>query len=67
MIGEAPHLLDPEELESVSIEDGKQRGLYHVSTSRARSDESTADFVDSVFEVSWPLTFPLTLSLEMPQ
>ena len=52
MIGEAPHLLDPEELEDISIEDGKQRGLYLVSTSKSRSDESTADFVDSVVEVS---------------
>lgn len=61
MIGEAPHLLDPEELESISIEDGKQRGLYHVSTSQGRSDESTADFVDSVFEVPWSLTIFLSL------
>ncbi|BDA49469.1 probable BTB/POZ domain-containing adapter for CUL3-mediated RhoA degradation protein at N-terminal half [Coccomyxa sp. Obi] len=56
MIGEAPHLLDPEELESISIEDGKQRGLYHVSTSQGRFDESTADFVDSVFEVHKSVT-----------
>ncbi|KAK9905022.1 hypothetical protein WJX75_007970 [Coccomyxa subellipsoidea] len=56
MIGEAPHLLDPEELEDISIEDGKQRGLYHVSTSKSRSDESTADFVDSVVEVHQHVT-----------
>ncbi len=54
MIGEAPHLLDPEKLDSISSEDGKQRGLYHVSTSQARSDQSTADFMDSVFQVLLP-------------
>ncbi|EIE19080.1 hypothetical protein COCSUDRAFT_44861 [Coccomyxa subellipsoidea C-169] len=56
MIGEAPHLLDPEELDSISSEDGKQRGLYHVSTSQARSDQSTADFMDSVFQVHQHVT-----------
>jgi hypothetical protein len=51
MIGEAPHLLDPEELDSHSRDDGKQRGFYHIPTSHARSDLSAADFSDSIFEV----------------
>jgi len=51
MIGEAPHLLDPEVLDSTPEADGKQRGLYYVPSSQGRSPESAAEFVDSIFEV----------------
>ena len=67
MIGEAPHLLDPEVLDSNATADGKQRGLYYCPSSQGRSPESAAEFVDSIFEVplSWPgppvlRLFPLT-------
>lgn len=52
MIGEAPHLMDPEVLDSTSTEDGKQRGLYYIPSSQGRSPESAGEFVDSIFEVS---------------
>ena len=50
MIGDAPHLLDPEALDSsCTAEDGKQCGFYHIpASSNARSDDSLADFSDSV-------------------
>ncbi|CAK0787664.1 hypothetical protein CVIRNUC_010886 [Coccomyxa viridis] len=50
MIGEAPHLLDPEVLDSNATADGKQRGLYYCPSSQGRSPESAAEFVDSIFE-----------------
>ena len=56
MIGEAPHLLDPEVLDSSATADGKQRGLYYCPSSQGRSPESAAEFVDSIFEV--PLACP---------
>ena len=51
MTGEAPHLLDPEVLDSGATQDGKQRGLYYCPSSQGRSPESAAEFVDSIFEV----------------
>jgi hypothetical protein len=56
MIGEAPHLMDPEVLDSTSTEDGKQRGLYYIPCSQGRSPESAGEFVNSIFEVGLPLT-----------
>ncbi len=57
MIGEAPHLLDPEVLDSDPVPDGKQRGMYYIPSSQGRSPDSAAEFVDSIFEVPqliWP-------------
>ena len=51
MIGEAPHLLDPEVLDSTPVPDGKQRGMYYIPSGWGHSPESAADFVDSIFEV----------------
>ncbi|CAL5224558.1 g7261 [Coccomyxa viridis] len=51
MIGEAPHLLDPEVLDSDPVPDGKQRGMYYIPSSQGRSPDSAAEFVDSIFEV----------------
>ena len=54
LMGEAPHLMDPEELDAaLLLEDGRQRGLYELppSAGRARSPLSTAEFTDSIFEV----------------
>ena len=56
MTGEAPHLLDPEVLDSDATADGKQRGLYYCPSSQGRSPESVTEFVDSIFEV--PLSCP---------
>ena len=52
MIGEAPHLLDPEVLDCTPVPDGKQRGLYYIPSSQGRSPDSAAEFVDSIFEVA---------------
>ena len=55
MMGEAPHLMDPEQLEAESLlEDGRQRGLYEIpcaGSGAGRSPASTAEFTDSIFEV----------------
>lgn len=59
MVGEAPHLLDPEVLDSSSVPDGKQRGCYYVPSSQGRSPESAAEFVDSIFEAMLPPHRPL--------
>ena len=57
LMGEAPHLVDPEELDAaLLLEDGRQRGLYELpgaagSSGSGRSPLSTAEFTDSIFEV----------------
>ena len=62
MIGEAPHLLDPEVLDSTPVPDGKQRGLYYVPSSQGRSPDSAAEFVDSIFEVGRPVCLQLVMA-----
>ena len=66
MIGEAPHLLDPEVLDSNATADGKQRGLYYCPSSQGRSPESAAEFVDSIFEVPLFCPEPPVLRLYPP-
>ena len=65
MIGEAPHLLDPEVLDSTPMPDGKQRGMYYIPSSQGRSPASAAEFVDSIFEVA-PFYHALKLQLMRP-
>ena len=48
--------MDPEVLDSTSMEDGKQRGLYYIPSSQGRSPESAGEFVNSIFEVSLLIT-----------